>query len=160
MQFFTALLMLVAGFLLIFDNISIVAGHLIFCQQVELNSMGILPYVGLPLVILLAWGCAMIEKGMMTFNFSGSRLYGKTPTENGYIATKWIAAFGFPILPVVSYEVLGETKTYPQSQYALRPLEDFAWPQIIRTATIGYGILLAAEIVLVAILNIAICGGG
>jgi hypothetical protein len=157
MQIFTALFMMLAGGLFIFDNVAVILGGLLFCRATEASWPGIWYFIGLPILFLLGWGCAMVEKGMMTINYCGSRLYGKTPTENGYIATKWIVFLGFPVLPVTSYEVRGVVKSYPQSRYDMRPLDDFAWPQIIRTGSIGYGILLVIEVAIVIILNIVSC---
>ena len=93
----------------------------------------------------------------MTINHSGAKLFGRTATEYGYIATKWISMWGLPILPVASYEITSEVKSFPQSQYKMRLLDDMEWPQIIRTGMTGYGILFAIEIVVIALMNIVIC---
>ncbi|HWQ57414.1 MAG TPA: hypothetical protein VN540_00215 [Clostridia bacterium] len=129
---------------------------------VVLQANGVLsPWIAIPAVVLSWIGLAFLfgrRVGTSSYNFVGTRLYGKKPTENGYLATKWIIVALIPILPVATYEIFyegnlmeeqsGRTNTQSQS-FACRALPSLCWKQAVPTLLIGWSILGAIIFVLV-----------
>jgi hypothetical protein len=54
----------------------------------------------------LAWVLAKFYRGSMRLNGTGTSYYGRTPTSDGYITTKWLTLFFAPLLPIESCEIL------------------------------------------------------
>jgi hypothetical protein len=77
-----------------------------------------------------------------TFNGWGNMLYGHKPTPRGYVATEWVVVFYIPVIPVKSYEVLGETGSWGRKSYRLNELPELCRPQMIMTGLIGWSIML------------------
>ncbi|RKX25908.1 MAG: hypothetical protein DRP46_11425 [Candidatus Zixiibacteriota bacterium] len=49
---------------------------------------------------------------MYTMNGCGTKLYGRTSTPDGYIATKWFCLVFIPVFPISSYLVISEAEDY------------------------------------------------
>jgi hypothetical protein len=110
------------------------------------------------LIIGVCWFLAGYSKGMFTVNGSGTKLFGHTPSQNGYIATKWICLMFLPILPVTSYEILDEQNMGMRAGYMMNQLDDLYWPQIFRTATKGFLYLLGVVAGMAVLFNIFFLG--
>lgn len=127
-----------------------------------LEANGILsPWIAIPAVAFTWIGLAFLFRrrvGTSSYDFMGTRLYGKKPTENGYLATKWIIVALIPILPVATYEIFyegnlmeeqsGRASTQSQS-FVCRALPGLCWKQVVPTLLIGWSILGAILFVLV-----------
>jgi hypothetical protein len=129
---------------------------------VVLQANGVLsPWIAIPAVVLSWIGLAFLFRrrvGTSSYDFIGTRLYGKKPTENGYLATKWIIVAMIPILPVATYEIFYEGdltqeqsgRTNMQSQsFVCRALPGLCWKQVVPTLLIGWSILGAIIFVLI-----------
>ena len=160
MRFLVALILLVGGLASFFVNFNIVFDYLILCHPFDptLSISEIILYVvGILVAILISWLLASFDENMMTINLCGTRLYGRTVVPQGFIATKWLVIAGLPIIPIRSYDVLAEQYAGMGKSYAMNPRENLEWGQIIRTAFIGYGILIVIELASMVFVNWVIC---
>lgn len=161
MRFIVAFIMLIAAMVAFWVNFNVIFDHLITCQPYDTptlsNAEMILYIVGVLVSILISWLLSSFDHNMMSINFCGTRLYGRTVIPQGYIATKWLVLAGLPVIPVQSYEVIAEQYAGTGKAYAMNPLEDLESGQVARTAAIGYGILIAIELVFILFVNWAIC---
>jgi hypothetical protein len=93
----------------------------------------------LPIVLAclaLSWSLARIQKRMYLVDGAGTMLRGQTPLPNaqGYISTKWLVFVLLPILPVRSYQIVGEvSKIGTQKPPSMQPLAQLHWAQIRET---------------------------
>jgi hypothetical protein len=158
MAFLIALVLAIASFYGIFLFMGVIFDYFVFCPVFPHDMLGTFYEWWYPFAFLLvlgaSWFFAGMSNNMFTVNGSGTKLYGKTPSQNGYIATKWICLFYFPILPVDSYEVLAEQNAGLQSSYAMNRLDEIYWPQILTTATKGFLAFLGIFVAFALILNL------
>lgn len=69
----------------------------------------------------------------MLINGCGTRADGNVPTKDGYITTKFFHIFWIPIIPITSYEVIGD-KMYPLKELykpSYRPVVRWLWGSIV-----------------------------
>jgi hypothetical protein len=109
-------------------------------------------------VLILCWILAGRTSSMYTINGSGTKLFGKTPSPNGHISTKWISMLFFPVLPVDSYEVVAEQQVGMGAQYLMNRLDDFYWPQVVSTAAKGLLIFIVILVSLALLFSFIPCG--
>lgn len=122
------------GILLFADSVA--PNFLLFCRAAsdsyETSVEGDVWYfLAFFLLIGLSWLLAQKSHNMGTINGCGTKLFGRTPSDHGYFATKWICIFSFAVLPLASYEVLQEDRT--ETYYVMNRLDELLWPQIQQT---------------------------
>jgi hypothetical protein len=132
------------------------------------------PAVLVPLTFSPSRDCYLIALGIMSLLFllgrkvkgaesvqgSGSQFYGHKPTTNGFITTKWITVWHWPLIPLRSYEVF--SVTIPEShnidfedpykfpfyhaerQLSVRLLPKLFWPQVAKGAVCPFISFIAA----------------
>ena len=141
-------LMLVTGFLGFLNSFNVLAQT--SCLRANPGLSIISPQMDLFIILvclLIAWLIALLQKNSFSIRHVGTYFYGREKTNQGYITTKWLV-FGFPILPVRSYNVLYKIKevALPDIEYqrnAMQPIEGYLYlPQVFRTAAISYGTML------------------
>jgi hypothetical protein len=110
------------------------------------------------LIVGVSWFISGYSKGMFLVNGSGTKLFGHTPTQNGYIATKWICLMFLPLLPVDSYEVIVQQDMGLQTSYIMNQLEELYWPQIYQTAMKGFFSLAGVIAGMAILFNIIVLG--
>jgi hypothetical protein len=160
MRYFVAFIMLMAGLAFYWVNFNVVFDYLVVCQTDDptLSASEIVLYVaGILVALLVSWLLSSFDNHMMTINFCGTKLYGRTLISSGYIATKWLVMGGLLVIPIQSYEVSAEQPAGMGHSYALTPREELEWGQIARTAFLGFGILFGIELVAVLFLNWIVC---
>ncbi len=141
-------LMAAAGFMAAISSLRVMAQ--ISCLRASPDLFFISPSVD-PVVILAcllaAWLLAFPQKNIFAFKYVGTRFYGRSQTDQGYITTKWLVVL-FPILPIRSYIVYGQiSKNFrpdiESQQDPARSKEGYFYlPQVFRTALISYGTML------------------
>ncbi len=101
-----------------------------------------------------SWLVARLTQDPFDLQGCGSRFYHRIPTLKGYITTKWLTICFVPVLPVRSYEIYsgGEVMLYSRDlgmgKYVARPLQYLYARQILRTGSLGCGVLLAFGLLL------------
>jgi hypothetical protein len=93
--------------------------------------------LAIPASFVLSWILARVQTNLLTIEGVGTRLFGREPAPDtkGYIATKWLAIFSVPLVPVRSYLVTDERTTrWGETGYEMKPLRKLNWPQIKDTA--------------------------
>ncbi|GEM_PF-3005633 len=156
MRFITAILLAITAYVGVLLVLGAIFDYLMFCPGWERGFLSGLEWwypIAVFVSVVVNWFLAGYQKDMFMINGSGTKLFGQTPSQNGYIATKWISLFWFPILPVESYEVLAKQQSGMQANYTFTPLEDLHWPQIIVTAIKGYGILFSIIVAFAVFFN-------
>jgi hypothetical protein len=137
--------MAVAGFMAAFNSFRLMAQ--ISCLRASPNLYLISPSMDLVVILaclFAAWLLANSQKNIFAFNYFGTRFYGRSRTDQGYITTKWLVAI-FPVLPIRSYivEQLVSQVNPSDIEFQRDPahsLEGYVYlPQVIRTALISYG---------------------
>jgi hypothetical protein len=92
------------------------------------NVLGILAGIG------VAWFLASKSDHMGTINEMGTKLVGNDESPNGYISTKWLVVLFLPLIPIRSYEVLGEHQGASERiYYSMRPTPELARIQVLAT---------------------------
>ena len=112
--------------------------YLLICQDLNtyfVTSFRIQPwhFFAFFLSIGICWLLAQKVDQMYTINGNGTKLFGRTPSDKGYISTKWVCVLFLPILPLASYEILDEQRYSMGVQYAMKRLDKLFWPQITQT---------------------------
>jgi len=141
-------LVAVAGFLGLFHALTSVS--YLTCIRADPNMALFSPDMDLLIIIVslsVSWILGFFQSNASTFQHMGTHFYGREPTEQGYITTKWLVA-GFPLLPIRSYIVLYEIADvsiyeYENQRNVMQPFEAyFYFPQMLRTALISYGTII------------------
>jgi len=161
MAFLVALILGCTSVYCIFALVAIVHDYLVFSLLVVRDMTPMIEWwhpVAFVLLIGLCWFLAGFSKGMITVNGSGIKLFGHTPTPNGYIATRWICLMYMPILPVDSYEVIAQQDMGLRSSYIMNQLEDLYWHQVFQTAWKGLLGLVGVVAGMAIIFNIIFLG--
>lgn len=91
---------------------------------------------------------------MYTINGCGTRLYGHTQVQNGYIATKWFCFIFVPIIPISSYLVLDETENYNYVISSSKTYNMVKLDKIYRPHIKGFFILWAFILLVIIILSL------
>jgi hypothetical protein len=116
-----------------------------------LNAAGIVVGLG------LSWILERFHHNLFMINLCGTRLYGRSPQMQDYIATKWLTALGVPILPVRSYLVTSQIFGRDRQAYAMTPLPQMDWGQVretFRQARKGYLIAALIAVGITLLLNL------
>ena len=161
MAFVVALILACSSIFCIFTLVAFVHDYLVFSPLNTGGMMSVIEWwypLAFFLILGLCWFLAGLSKGMFLVNGSGTKLFGRTPTQNGYIATKWICVMFLPILPVDSYEVAAQQNLGMQTNYIMNQLEDLYWPQIFQTAMKGFLSLVGVVVGLAILFNIIFLG--
>jgi hypothetical protein len=104
------------------------------------------------LLLGISWILAQKSHDMGTINGCGTKLFGRTPSDHGYFATKWICVFFLAVLPVASYEVLVEDRT--GTHHIMNRLNGLYWTQILLTFTKSFLILIVCVAIPILIFNL------
>jgi hypothetical protein len=95
----------------------------------------------------IAWLIGYFQKDTFAFRGVGTKFYGRESIEQGYIATKWLAAI-IPLLPIRSYIIHYKVNDFSKFDFETQknvmiPVQGyFHFPQMFRTALISYGMIL------------------
>jgi hypothetical protein len=143
------------GMLLFLDVV--VPNFLLFCQAAsdnyETSLEGHLWYfLAFLLLIGISWFLSRKSQNMGTINGCGDKLFGRTSSDHGYLATKWICIFFLAVLPVASYEVLEADKW--ETHYVINRLDELLWTQILGTFAKSFLILIACLTIPVLLFNL------
>src|SRR5690349_16689474 len=106
MKLILIILVVVGGFLGFFHAL-VAAITFRTCIDVDPDLYMISPAMDLAataLCLAIAWLIGYFQPDAYAFRGIGTRFYGKSPTNRGYIATKWLTAI-IPILPIRSYVI-------------------------------------------------------
>jgi len=159
MAFVIALILTCTSLLgLLIFIVFIIPHYLLLCQDLStyfVTSFRIVPWhiYAFFLSIGICWFLARKLDNMHTINGSGTKLFGHTPSGTGYIATRWISMFFFPVLPLASYEVFHEQRDSREVGYSMNRLDKLAWLQIVQTAVKSIVILAIVIGLIVVLLN-------
>lgn len=137
--------MAVAGFMAAFNSFRLMAQ--ISCLRASPDLYFLSPSMDLVVILvclLAAWLLASSQKNGFAFNYFGTRFYGRSQTDQGYMTTKWLVIV-FPVLPIRSYisDRLVSQNNPSDIEFQRDPARSFEGylylPQVIRTALISYG---------------------
>lgn len=159
MSYITALIIYPAAFTFFLGNVFVIYQYFLTCKrslEIPAGSVSVFLWMLLaaPILLLIGWLGARNQKGAYTINFSGTSFYGRIPTAQGYITTLWITIFGFPLIPVRSFDIFAEQSLADTKLYSMKATDTLNWPQIGKTLRKGLIILILVEIAVAVFLNI------
>jgi hypothetical protein len=105
--------------------------------------------------VTIAWFSARFQEDIWTYNGFGTTMYvSNNELDRTRIGTKWLVVLLVPILPVRSFQVLGERKvSWDQTEYVTESLDSMRWDHVMDTVRSRwwiYGLVVLGIVVVTA----------